>query len=317
MPYNSYMDRANDVGALIPDEVEKEIFQAIPESSFVMRLGRRLRDMATHEKDLRVLDGLVTAYFVGATTAASGDKAKIQTSDVSWANKTIRAAKIGVIVPIPVDVLEDQEYDLWGEIKPQLVEAFGAAFDAAVLYGTNAPSDWPTNIVAGATAASNTVSLAASVDLYDAVLSESGLISKVEQSGYMVNGHIAYMGMRSRMRGARDANGNPLFVSDPTSPTRYSFDGEPVYFPRNGVINPSTSLDVCGDWSQLVYSMRKGIQYKMLEEASIHDGSNNLQFNLAQEDMVALRATMRLGWELPTPPNRIDATPYPFAVLTA
>ncbi len=317
MPYNSYMDRTNDVGALVPDEVEKEIFAAVPENSFVMRLGRRLRDMATHEKDLRVLDGLITAYFVGATTAISGDNARLQTSEVSWANKTIRAAKLGVIVPIPIDVLDDQEYDLWSEIKPQLVEAFGAAFDAAVLYGTNAPSDWPTNLVAGATAAGNTVSLAACTDLYDAVLSEDGVISKIENCGYMVNGHIAYMGMRSRMRGARDSNGHPLFSTDPTNPTKYAFDGETVYFPRNGVVNPAISLDVCGDWSQLVYSMRKGIQYKMLEEAPIYDNTGTLQFNLAQDDMVALRAVMRLGWELPTPPNRLDATPYPFGVLTA
>jgi len=34
--------------------------------------------------------------------------------------------------------------------------------------------------------------------------------------------------------------------------------------------------------------------------------------------MVALRAVMRLGWQLPNPINRInpnDATRYPFAVL--
>jgi len=317
MAYNNYMDRDNDVGALIPDEVEREIFKAVPETSFVMRMARRLRDMSTHEKDLRVVDGLAQAYFAGATTAASGDKARLQTSEISFDKKTIKAAKLGVIIPIPEDVLDDQDYDMWGEVKPQVIEALGAAFDKAVLYGTDAPNDWPTNLVAGATAAGNTVSLAACTDLYDAVLSEDGVISKIEACGYMVNGHIAYMGMRSRMRGARDSNGHPLFNSEPNSATRYTFDGEPVWFPKNGSINPATSLDVTGDWSQLVYSMRKGVTFKMLDQAPIYDNSGVLQFNLAQDDMVALKVTMRLGWELPTPPNRLDATPYPFGVLTA
>lgn len=171
MPYNSLLDRS-DSGPLIPEEVEREIFQHVPETSAVMRLSRRLRDMARQERTLRVLDGLATAYFVGHSTAASGDNARIQTSEITWANKYIRAAKLGVIVPVPIDVAEDVDYDLWGEIRPQLTEAFGRTFDAAVFYGTGAPSDWPADLVTRATAAGNVVSLSnlpeGSVDFYDA-----------------------------------------------------------------------------------------------------------------------------------------------------
>jgi len=50
------------------------------------------------------------------------------------------------------------------------------------------------------------------------------------------------------------------------------------------------------------------------------DGAGNIIYNLAQQDMVALRAVMRLGFALPNPINRMNptaATRYPFAVLTA
>ena len=47
------------------------------------------------------------------------------------------------------------------------------------------------------------------------------------------------------------------------------------------------------------------------------DGS--IAYNLMQNDMVALRAVMRLGWEIPNPVNAMakDKTKrFPFAVLT-
>jgi hypothetical protein len=40
--------------------------------------------------------------------------------------------------------------------------------------------------------------------------------------------------------------------------------------------------------------------------------------NLAQDDMVALRVTFRMGWQLPNPLNRVQAVEadrYPFAAL--
>ena len=314
--YDSIIARTETV---IPEQMEAEIFQAVPEASAVMRRARRLRDMSRQEEKLRVVDALATAYFVGSTTAASGDSARIQTSEVNWTSVSILAAKLGVIVPIPADVLQDLDYDAWAEIRPQIAEALGKAFDAAVLYGTNAPSDWPDDLLTGATAASTVVSLATKLDFYDAMMGETGVISLVEGKGFMVNGHVAHVSTRSKMRGCRDSNGAPIFLSDPTSPTRYTLDGEPVDFPRNGAVSSASSLVVSGDWSQLVYSMRKGVTFQMLTEASIFDGSGTLQYSLAQDDMVALKATMRIGWQLPNPPNRIDgsATQYPFGILTA
>ena len=73
-----------------------------------------------------------------------------------------------------------------------------------------------------------------------------------------------------------------------------------------------------GDWSQLVFSIRQDITYKILDQAVIQDGAGNIVFNLAQQDMVALRCVMRCGWALPNPTNRVntnDSTRYPFAVL--
>ena len=65
--------------------------------------------------------------------------------------------------------------------------------------------------------------------------------------------------------------------------------------------------------------MRQDISYEILTQSVIQDGSGTIVFNLAQQDMVALKATMRLGWQTPNPINRINtnsSTRYPFAYLT-
>ena len=58
----------------------------------------------------------------------------------------------------------------------------------------------------------------------------------------------------------------------------------------------------------------------MLDQAVIQDAAGNTIYNLAQQDMIALRAVMRLGFALPNPINRLqptEASRAPFAVLTA
>ena len=45
--------------------------------------------------------------------------------------------------------------------------------------------------------------------------------------------------------------------------------------------------------------------------------TGEIVYNLAQDDMVALRVVMRLGWEIPNPVNALDETEtrFPFASL--
>ncbi len=65
--------------------------------------------------------------------------------------------------------------------------------------------------------------------------------------------------------------------------------------------------------------MRQDMTYKILDQAVISDGDGKIIYNLAQQDMVALRCVMRLGWQLPNPVTALNdngSTRYPFAVLT-
>jgi HK97 family phage major capsid protein len=324
MPYSNVISRT-DAAALIPEEVSAEIIKSVPQQSAVMSMARQLPGMSRKQRRMPVASALATAYFV------SGDTGLKQTSELNWANRYIDAEELAVIVPIPEAVLDDSDYDIWGEVRPAIEEALGVAIDQAVEYGTNIPATWTTNmggagLVAICTAAGHVASVAAFPDLYDAIMSESapgladGLLMLPEADGFMVSGHVADMSMKGRLRGVRDANGQPIFKSTMQDPSRYELDGSPVIFPKNGSIVAATSLMISGDWSQLVYAIRQDITYKVLTEAVIQDAAGNIVYNLAQQDMVALRAVLRLGFALPNPINRMNqtaATRCAFSVLTA
>lgn len=303
-----------DAESLMPEEVSRTIIDGLVEDSAVMRLATRLPNMSRNQMRMPVVDALVTASFV------AGDTGFKKTSKATWKNKFIYAEELAVIVPIPENVLSDADYDLWGQIRPRIIEAFGIAFDQAVLYGANKPDSWPDGLITGATAAGNEVAFGSVGDLYDDIMSENGLIAKVEEDGFMVNGHAAHMKMRARLRGLRDDENRPLFNSSMQGTPTYELDGSPLIFPRNGAMDDTEGLVFSGDWAQLVYTLRQDITWKMLTEATLYDDDmTTVLYALAQQDMVALRAVMRLGWQLPNPINRLqptEASRYPFAVLT-
>lgn len=310
--YNSVISRT-DAEALIPEQVSQEIVKHVPQQSVFLRMARRLPNMSSKKTRMPVLAALVSAYFV------NGDTGLKQTTRSQWENKYIEAEELAAIVPIPEAVLDDSEYDVWGELRPLLIEALGVAIDQAVFYGTNAPSSWPTAIVTAAAAAGHTVTLGAGADIYDDIMADGGVLSKVEADGFAVTGHVAALSMKAKLRGLRDgATGVPIFSRTPQAATPYELDGVPMDFPTNGSVDPATSLLISGDYQQAMYSIRQDVTYKVLDQAVIQDGAGTIIYNLAQQDMVALRVTMRLGWQLPNPVNRVQAVAanrYPFAVL--
>lgn len=310
--FNNKIDRSG-AEALIPEEASREIIQGIPEYSAVMQLATKAPNMSRKQRRVPVLSTLPTAYFV------DGDTGLKQTTQMAWGNKYFNAEELAVIVPIPEAVLDDADYDIWAEVKPRIMEAFGVAFDNAVLYGANAPASWPTNILAAAKAAGNTVAIGTNEDLYDDLLGEGGVISLVEEEGYMATGHVATMGMRGKYRGLRDQQGQPLFKTSMQNSTAYELDGAPIVFPKNGSMDATQALQFSGDFKQIMYAMRQDITYKILDQAVIQDNTGKIIYNLAQQDMVALRAVIRLAWQVPNPINRLspdEAERYPISVLT-
>lgn len=305
----------NDAEALIPEEVSRTIIEGAVAQSATLSLFRRLPNMASNVQSMPVLDMLPMAYFL------NGDTDQKKTTKVAWDKKKIYAEEIAVIVPIPEAVLNDAQsngYDIFGEITPRVTEAFGRVIDDAVLFGVNKPETWRDGIVKTATDAGNVVT--ATGDLFLDIFGEDGVIAKVEEDGFLPNGAISAVTMKGKLRGLRDDNKQPLFVQNlRESASPYALDGSPLFFLQNGSWDEEKATMIVGDMSQAVYSIRQDLTVKLLDQGVIQNTDGSIAYNLAQQDMVALRFVMRLGWEVPNPINALNPdkeTRCPFAVYT-
>ena len=326
MPYNSIVSASN-AASLVPVQIAAEILQHIPELNPVMRLARRLPNMSTSQTRLPVVSALASAYFVSGATGLK------QTSQMTWENKYIDAEELAVIVPIPQTVLDDSSYDLWANIRPEIERAISVAITGAVLYGTNIPTTWTTNMGAAglqavcAASAPHSVSLAAfgATDIYDALLSQTaggtlGVFTAIEQDGFGVTGSIANLATKGLLRGCRDTEGGLIFKANVQDATRYELDGAPVYFPTDGSMAAYAAGVAglfAGQWDQLVYAMRQDITFSIATTGVIQDAAGAIVYNLFQQDMIAMRCVIRLGFALPNPISRVTSSGVPFAMLTA
>jgi HK97 family phage major capsid protein len=306
MAFNNIIAR-DDVGGLIPTESATAIIQSLTAQSVALATFRRAV-MPRGVTEMPVLSVLPVAYWV------SGDTGLKQTTEVNWDNVTLNARELAVIVPIPQAVVDDATIDLWAEIRPRIAEAFGAKIDAAALFGSDSPSGWDDSIAEQAIAAGNTYAVGDSGG--DISLDISNTWALVEEDGFDVNVQWARRRMRSRLRGLRDENGQPIFQNALDRTTPASVYGEDLLYVSNGAWDDDYAM-VVGDRNAAIIGVRQDITYKVFTEGVISDDSGNVVLNLMQQDAIAMRAVMRVGFAVANPVNALGAAdPFPFAVLT-
>jgi HK97 family phage major capsid protein len=315
--YNNSTGRT-DSAALIPEQVSNEMLGKAVETSSVLELFRHV-PVARAQVRFPVLQALPGAYWV------TGDTGMKQTTEMSWTNKFINIEEIAVIMPVPDNVLDDVDANIWDEAMPLLAEAFARTLDSAVYFGVNAPASFPSNIQVAAAAAGNRTPNAANPAPLGGFMTNLDLLyDTVEQDGFEINGWVAATKVRTLLRGTRNSLGDR--ISDGV--TRIgadlrSIDGHPVRYPMRGLwptaVAATSPYIFGGDWTQFVVAVRKDITMKILTEAVIQDNTGAIMFNLAQQDMTAVRLTMRAGWQVVNTINNdqpTEASRYPVGYIS-
>jgi HK97 family phage major capsid protein len=310
--YNNIISRT-DAQSLIPEQVSQAMLNNLQSQSAALSLFTRI-PIATNQTRLPVISALPAAYFV------NGDTGIKQTTEVNWSNKFLNVEELAAIVPIPEAVLDDTSFDIWGSVQPLLENAIGRALDAAVLFGVNKPASWPADINTAAVAAGNTRVRGTASTAQGGIAEDfNQLLAAVEKDGFVADSLVAKTAYKALLRGARDANGQAL--ADLTANTLY---GQPLriiapgLWPTGGAAGTNAEAFAL-DASQFVLGVRQDFTYKLLDQAVITaaDGQT-IQFNLAQQDMVALRVVFRVAWQVANTINyegANDATQYPASVM--
>jgi HK97 family phage major capsid protein len=319
MGYSDLVTTANAL-ALMPTEQRMEIIKATFDKSAGMQLCRKLRNMSTKTTTMKVTEALAVGGFVNGP-AVGVDAPLIETTTASWADVIMTAESYVAIAVIHKDTIDDTQVDLFGEIKEQISDDIAAKFDAAVFAGTGAPTSWPTGgILTHAVNAGNTVTLGAGADIYDDLLSAGGVWSLVEADGFRPNGAVGAVTMSSRLRGLRDSNGVPILNSVPSDGIQDRLNGVPFILPDHGGYPAASAHLIIGDFKNAVWAMRKELEIELQTQGVIQDAAGNITHNLNHERKVALLFSMRLGFALPNPVNKLQPTAAsrsPFGVLHA
>lgn len=298
-----------EAAALIKPEEREEIIQSVVEGSTFLRHATRLPNMASNELERPVMDSYPMAYFVDGDTGLKKD------TSMAWAKQKMKVAEIAAIVAVPDSVAADSSYDIFGQIRPRLIEAAHRVIDNAILFGVDKPDIWPDAIYTAAKAAGNSVT--ATADMFKDIFGEGGLISQVEEDGYFPDAMIASIGMRAKLRGMRDKNDRPLFLEDIKSTVPYTLNGMAIDFPRNGAFDATKASIITGDFAQAVYAIRQDITFDVFDSGVINDSDGKVIYNMMQNDMKAIRMVLRLAWDVINPLNAIQpdkSKRYPFAV---
>lgn len=308
MAYDNIISRT-DANAIIPIEVSREIIKGAIKRSAALQLFRQV-NMGTKIKEMPVISALPLAYFV------NGDTGLKQTTEVNWDKVSLIAEEIACIIPVPENVIDDVDYDMWGEIKPLCEEAVGIALDRAVFSSIGKPASFPEGIIPAAIAAGNVVDRGTSLAADGGIAGDINLLmAEVEEDGFEVNGFAARTTFKSRLRGARATDGQKLLDVGTNE-----LEGSPIYYANNAFAAAGLGIAelVAGDFTQGIIGVRQDVTYKVLTEAVITNELGAIVYNLAQQDMVALRVKARFAFAVPNPINRenaVGSTRFPFAVL--
>ncbi len=188
--------------------------------------------------------------------------------------------------------------DIWSEISA-IVEM---ASVIGVFFGINAPASFPPSVLAACQAVLPTPG---NVHTEGAAVAAGGIQDDIDQAiglleaeGFDFDGIIANRSLRGKLRRARNTLGDRL---EGLNPDLTEYLGEPISYPMRGLWPTGTGEPEAfvGEFgTQFVIGIRKDITVKFLDQAVIQDNTGAIIYNLPQQDMVAMRFTMRVGWQV-------------------
>lgn len=272
----------------VPTIISDDIIGMTVRGSSILRLSK-VEVMESDNKRFSVMSKGVGGFW-------TDEAARIKTSTAEWTFPELNAKKIAVIIPVTKEKLEDTTINVFSELRQYIAEAFYKAIDSACLFGVDSP--FTDSIYSVANTSGQKIEIGTNEKLD---LDISDVMAAVEKAGFDVDGFVAGLDFKNQLRKLRDADGNQLYVDGIDRKTLYSL---PIEFNRADSWDNSKALAIAGEWQYSVVGIRDQITYEISSDATLHTVTmaDGKALSLFENDMVALKATMRLGF-LPVQPK--------------
>lgn len=291
--------KTTDFSGFIPAEIASPIFERAAQVSVVQQLVPQ-EPLGFQGKSVPVVTGRPVANWVdegGRKPATKG------TMDL----KSLVPKKLASIVVTSAEVVRANPGGYITNLRSQLAEAFGIAFDYAALYdlGGDGTGTGPFSTFIAQTTKSvelgqnNQAAGGLLTDLADAM---QEVIDDRDASGrrYKVTGVALDSIVEMRFRRAVDSTGQPIWVDLPRDITAPGLAragnllGRPSFM-GDGVADPNEhNLGFVGDFSLARWGVVGGINYDVSDQATVTiDGS---LVSLWENNLVAVRAEAEYGF---------------------
>lgn len=274
----------------LPTEISSEIIQKTTEQSAIMRLARRIT-LPGRGVTIPMITGEPTAEWVAET----GPK---PVSNPSVSQKVMQAYKLAVIETFSKEFTRDLKA-LYDALVERMPYALAYAFDKTVIGALEKPGENFDNFAA-CTAQSIIASTDASV--YDGLVAAD---TDIATAGYLLNGFALSPQARGILLGAVDSTGRPLFVNNVADGAIPMILGAPTFVNKGmykagtaGTSGTPETVGVAGDWTQAMYGTVEGVQIDVNDKGvvTVGSGTSATQVNLWQQNMVAVRAEIEIGF---------------------
>lgn len=264
----------DNLSGTIPLEISKEVIKNVINQASILKVCKR-EPMTSDKKTIPHLTDSGSATWV-----KEGES--IGTTIPQFDYPQLKACKLGVIIPITNEKINDSVSSVMEEVKQAMADAFATAIDKACIFGIDSPFD--TNLVD----AIGTQKIVSSGACDDDI---SNCIGLVEDNKYNCSDILMGLSQKKIIR---------LLANDGTKKSSITLNNifeTPIEYVRDW--DDTKAISITGDFSKAIIGTREDIEYKVLDQATIVSGDETI--NLAQRDMIAIKATMRMGFVVVEP----------------
>ena len=261
----------------LPVEVSSEIIQKVQEGSAVMQLARQI-DLPGPGLSVNIIDSDPEAEWV-----AEGAKKPVKKG--SFSTKKITPYKLAVIVPFSEEFTRDAAA-LYSALVARIPMAMAEKFDATVFGSITKPGE---NF--------DQLNKVTAQDLADPIKALVAADLDISEHGGITNGYALSPKAKAILLTATDDNGRPLFVDNIAQNGVPTILGAPTHISKG--CKTTDAIAYAGDWTKAVYGVTQALKMTPSDQATLtlSDGST---INLWQQNMVAIRAEMEIGFRADT-----------------